>query len=100
MPASAQLPGGGRRIFPDYRVVAFYGAPQDDALGALGIGTPDEAAAALVGRPLTAETIARAADLAAAAAQPRSDHRGSADYKRHLAQVLCRRALTQAAGLS
>ena len=23
------LPGGGRRIFPDYRVVAFYGAPQD-----------------------------------------------------------------------
>jgi hypothetical protein len=41
------LPGGGRRIFPDYRVVAFYGAPQADALGALGIGTPDEAAARL-----------------------------------------------------
>jgi hypothetical protein len=49
-PAAAKpvaLPGGGRRIFPDYRVVAFYGAPQDDALGALGIGTPDEAAARL-----------------------------------------------------
>jgi hypothetical protein len=43
----AALPGGGRRIFPDYRVVAFYGAPQDNALGALGIGTPDEAAARL-----------------------------------------------------
>jgi hypothetical protein len=43
----AALPGGGRRIFPDHRVVAFYGAPQDDALGALGIGTPDEAAARL-----------------------------------------------------
>ncbi len=45
--SEAALPGGGRRIFPDYRVVAFYGAPQDDALGALGIGTPDEAAARL-----------------------------------------------------
>ncbi len=45
--SDAALPGGGRRIFPDYRVVAFYGAPQADALGALGIGTPDEAAARL-----------------------------------------------------
>ncbi|MDQ3722027.1 MAG: hypothetical protein M3376_02935 [Actinomycetota bacterium] len=42
-----ELPGGGRRIFPDYRVVGFYGAPQDKQLGALGIGTPDEAAARL-----------------------------------------------------
>ena len=40
----AQLPLGGRRIFPDYRVVAFYGAPQSHALGALGIGSPDYAA--------------------------------------------------------
>ena len=47
-PAPARvLPGGGRRIFPDYRVVGFYGAPQDEQLGALGIGTPDEAAARL-----------------------------------------------------
>ena len=36
----AELPRGGRRIFPDFRVVAFYGAPQDEQLGALGIGTP------------------------------------------------------------
>jgi hypothetical protein len=35
-----ELPGGGRRIFPDRRVVAFYGAPQHDELGALGIGPP------------------------------------------------------------
>ncbi len=35
------LPGGGRRIFPDRRVVAFYGAPQAAALGVLGIGAPD-----------------------------------------------------------
>jgi len=40
----ATLPGGGRRIFPDRRVVAFYGAPQAAALGILGIGDPDEMA--------------------------------------------------------
>ena len=42
-PAPPQLPGGGRRLFPDKRIVAFYGAPQDDALGTLGIGTPAQA---------------------------------------------------------
>ena len=30
-PAPPQLPGGGRRIFPDRRVVAFYGNPQRPA---------------------------------------------------------------------
>jgi hypothetical protein len=39
-----QLPLGGRTIFPHYRVVAYYGAPQAHALGALGIGSPDFAA--------------------------------------------------------
>ena len=43
-PPRPQLPGGGRRLLPDRRVVAFYGAPQDEELGALGIGTPDQAA--------------------------------------------------------
>jgi hypothetical protein len=38
--APPELPGGGRRIFPDRRVVAFYGAPQHAELGALGIGPP------------------------------------------------------------
>jgi hypothetical protein len=33
-----ELPRGGRRILPDFRVVAYYGAPQDDQLGILGIG--------------------------------------------------------------
>lgn len=42
-PADAELPGGGTRIFPDRRVVAFYGAPQDPALGALGVGSPGQA---------------------------------------------------------
>jgi hypothetical protein len=35
-----ELPGGGRRIFPGRRVVAFYGNPQDPALGELGVGRP------------------------------------------------------------
>jgi hypothetical protein len=38
-----ELPLGGRKIFPHYRVVAYYGAPQSHALGALGIGSPDAA---------------------------------------------------------
>ena len=40
----AELPRGGRRILPDFRVVAYYGAPQDPQLGALGIGSPAQAA--------------------------------------------------------
>jgi hypothetical protein len=43
-PKPTQLPRGGRAIFPRYRVVAFYGAPQSRELGALGIGSPDHAA--------------------------------------------------------
>ncbi len=43
-PERPELPGGGRSILPERRVVAFYGAPQDDELGALGIGRPDAAA--------------------------------------------------------
>jgi hypothetical protein len=39
-----ELPRGGRRILPDYRVVAYYGAPQDRQLGVLGIGKPSTAA--------------------------------------------------------
>jgi hypothetical protein len=41
--AAPELPRGGRTIFPRYRVVAYYGAPQDAELGELGIGTPDQA---------------------------------------------------------
>jgi hypothetical protein len=47
-PAPPELPRGGREILPRYRVVAYYGAPQDDELGALGIGTPDQAVRRLV----------------------------------------------------
>src|SRR5688500_260576 len=43
-PGPPELPRGGRSIFPQHRVVAYYGAPQDEELGALGIGTPAAAA--------------------------------------------------------
>ena len=39
-----ELPGGGRKVFPDRRVVAYYGAPQDKQLGALGMGSPEQVA--------------------------------------------------------
>ena len=37
------LPDGTRSIFPEHRVIAYYGAPQAESLGILGIGTPQEA---------------------------------------------------------
>jgi hypothetical protein len=46
-PPPPQLPRGGREILPRYRIVAYYGAPQDVELGALGIGRPDQAVARL-----------------------------------------------------
>ncbi len=57
-----------------------------------------EAAASLVGAELDEAAIAQAASLAAQAAQPRGDLRGSADYKRRVVRVFTERALRQAAG--
>ena len=66
------------------------------AVGAKTINA-NEAAAALVGGELTADRIAAAADLAAGAAQPRTDHRGSAEYKRHIVHTFVTRILTRVA---
>jgi hypothetical protein len=46
-PPAPQLPRGGRRLLPDYRLVAYYGANGGPGLGVLGRGTPDQAAAAI-----------------------------------------------------
>jgi carbon-monoxide dehydrogenase medium subunit len=54
---------------------------------------------ALRGQELTPDNIARASEGAADATDPPADLNASSDYKRHLAQVLTRRALMQAAGL-
>jgi len=50
----------------------------------------------LLGQPLNAQTILQAADLAAAAAQPSSDTRGPAEYKRAMVHTLSSRALHKA----
>jgi carbon-monoxide dehydrogenase medium subunit len=52
---------------------------------------------ALAGRELDDEAIGEAARLAAEAAQPRSDVRGSADYKRNVVRVFTERGLRAAA---
>ena len=78
------------------------GSCEDVRIGLTHMGsTPLRASAAeelLRGRPLTAETIALAADQADNGTEPPEDLNASSDYKRHLARVLCRRALTDAAG--
>ncbi len=53
---------------------------------------------ALRGQELSDEAVAHAAEQAAEGANPPADLNASADYKRHLARVLCRRALQEALG--
>jgi aerobic carbon-monoxide dehydrogenase medium subunit len=67
------------------------------ALAGVGGSTinASEAAAALVGAPLSDGAIAKASELAAAAAQPRSDHRGSSNYKRQIVKTFVSRILTK-----
>jgi carbon-monoxide dehydrogenase medium subunit len=59
-----------------------------------------EAEEALAGKRLDDSVIGEAAQLAARAANPRSDVRGSADYKRDIVRVYVQRALRQAAAAS
>jgi carbon-monoxide dehydrogenase medium subunit len=54
---------------------------------------------ALRGQPATADAIARAAEQAAEGTDPPADLNASSEYKRHLARVLTRRALEQAAAM-
>jgi len=65
------------------------------ALTGVGGATIDcaDAAEALLGRPLDGDTIEEAATLAARDARPKSDHRGSAQYKRHMVHTFVVRAL-------
>ena len=62
------------------------------AVGPLSIKA-NTAEAALIGQAPSDEVIAEAARLAAAASEPRSDIRGSADYKRDVVRVFVQRGL-------
>jgi aerobic carbon-monoxide dehydrogenase medium subunit len=109
VPAPAGTPAGGylklERRVGDFATagVAVAIERSDDSviragIGLTGVGSATinaaGAAQSLVGGPLTADTIARAADLAAEAARPRTDHRGSADYKRQVVRTFVVRILT------
>jgi carbon-monoxide dehydrogenase medium subunit len=80
------------------------GQAADVRIGLTHMGsTPLRAAAAeeaLRGQPLDAEHIGAAAEQAAEGTDPPGDLNADPDYKRHLARVLTRRALEEAAGLA
>ncbi len=85
-------------------VKATDGQCEDVRVGLTNMGSvPLRASAveeALRGQSLSAESIASAAEQAAEGTDPPADLNASAEYKRHLARVLTRRALETAAGLS
>jgi carbon-monoxide dehydrogenase medium subunit len=114
IPAAAGFRSGGylklERRVGDFATVGVAVALESGADGVVqragialtGVGgstiAATEAAAVLTGQSLTAETIAEAARLAAAAAQPRTDHRGSAAYKKHMVSTFVQRLLSRASG--
>ena len=69
----------------------------DAGIALAGVGgrtiNANSAASALIGKKLTAENIASVAAAVAAAAEPRTDHRGSADYKRQIVKTFVERIL-------
>jgi aerobic carbon-monoxide dehydrogenase medium subunit len=79
------------------------GSCEDVRIGLTHMGaTPLRATAAeeaLRGQGLDAGAIERAAEQAAEGTEPPSDLNATQEYKRHLARVLTRRALTEAAAL-
>lgn len=87
--AAVQLAIKGRDVCEDARIV----------LGCVGLTAvrAKEAEQELRGKVLDKKSIAAAADAAHAAADPQSDMRGSADYKRTLVAALVKRAIGIAA---
>ncbi|HEY7276893.1 MAG TPA: xanthine dehydrogenase family protein subunit M [Trebonia sp.] len=73
----------------------------DAGVGLTAVGARNFAAAEaeefLRGAPATEDSFAQAGEIAAEHCRPVSDQRGPADYKRHLAQELTKRALRRAA---
>lgn len=93
-----------RRVgdFATVGVALFVAAPggtvQRAGIALTGVGASNikctAAEQALVGSSLNASSIEQAARLAAEAAQPKSDHRGSAEYKRHMVHTFVVRGLS------
>jgi len=86
-------------------VAAYITLDSNGAISYAGIGLTNvgpvpikarDAEQSLLGKPLDDASIHRAADLAAAAAQPTSDTRGPAEYKRDMVRTLSVRALRKA----
>lgn len=69
------------------------------ALAGVGGRTIDanEAISVLNGKTLTPQDIEAAAEAVAAVAEPRTDHRGSGDYKRHIVKTFVTRILNRLA---
>jgi aerobic carbon-monoxide dehydrogenase medium subunit len=113
IPAAKGTPAGGylklERRVGDFATVGVAvaietsgGTVSRAGIALTGVGgstiSAEEAAQALVGGPLSAEAISRAANLAAGAARPRTDHRGSAEYKRHMVATFVTRILSRVEG--
>ena len=84
---------------PDSNEIAGFGKVINARI-ALGAVAPKpllipDAGEALIGRELSNETILEAARIASEKARPITDHRGSAEYRRMMVEVLVRRALTK-----
>jgi len=78
------------------------GSCEDVRIGLTNMGSTalraTAAEEALRGQPLDAQHIAAAAEQTAEGTEPPADLNASSEYKRHLARVLCRRALEEAVG--
>jgi carbon-monoxide dehydrogenase medium subunit len=83
--AAVQLTLDGKDICKDVRIV----------LGCVGLTAirPQRAENELRGKKIDGKTIQRAAEAARETAEPQSDMRGSADYKRTLVMALVKRAI-------
>jgi aerobic carbon-monoxide dehydrogenase medium subunit len=86
------------------RVTMENGRIGDAGIGLTAVGPNNleatDAQALLAGADPSDEAFREAADLAASAAAPSSDSRGSADYKRNVVRVFTERGLQQAAAMA
>ena len=111
IPASRSQTGGAylklERKVGDFATVAVavHLRMDDGQVGSAGIGLTavgpqnlkaERAEAALKGRVLDDAAIKEAAGLAAEAAEPKADHRGSVEYKRNVVRVFTERGLKRA----